>query len=153
MKVADAQPTQGWPGYAQTLQQETTTILQHLRSRFPNLRLAYLSSRIYAGYATTALNPEPYAYESGFAMKWVIESQIMGALRFDGPSPTAPWLAWGPYLWTDGVNVRPDGLSWSCGDFGSDGTHPSESGRQKVSRQLLDFVQTDPTAQRWYLAR
>ena len=43
------------------------TILNMAKERYPNLRVAYLSSRIYAGYATTPLNPEPYAYESAFS--------------------------------------------------------------------------------------
>jgi hypothetical protein len=153
IKLADRQPSSGWPAYATTLENETIVVVQMLKSRFPNLQLAYLSSRIYAGYATTALNPEPYAYESGYAMRWVIEEQLNGsaALRFSGAASAAPWLAWGPYLWADGVNPRADGLSWACSDFNADGTHPSASGRQKVAARLLAFVQTDPTAREWYL--
>jgi hypothetical protein len=153
IKLADAQPSDGWPAYAQRLRSETETILQHLVSRFPNLRLAYLSSRIYAGYATTSLNPEPYAYESAFAARWVIEDEINGMLRFEDSARSAPWLAWGPYLWADGMVARKDGLTWACADFGDDGTHPSTSGRQKVAQRLLDFVHSDPTARQWYLAR
>ena len=56
-----------------------------------------ISGGLYAGYATTALNPEPYAYESGFAMKWLINSKIRGdSLNYDsnrGPFE-APWLSW-----------------------------------------------------------
>jgi hypothetical protein len=96
IKLADRQPSEGWPPHARRLADETVVVLRHLRSRFPNLRLAYLSSRIYAGYATTTLNPEPYAYQSGFAMRWVIESQLSGALPFEGAAAAAPWLGWGP---------------------------------------------------------
>jgi hypothetical protein len=117
------------------------------------LRLAYLSSRLYAGYATTPLNPEPYAYQSAFSVRWAIEDQIANApgLRFSGPDAEAPWMAWGPYLWADGLRARADGLTWACGDLQPDGTHPSPAGRQKVARMLLDFVHTDPTAREWYL--
>lgn len=152
IKLADSQPGEGWPAHAQRLRDETTTVLRQLKSRFPNLRLAYLSSRIYAGYATTTLNPEPYAYESGFAMRWVIDAQVKGALAFEGPAAAAPWIAWGPYLWADGTRARGDGLAWACSDFQADGTHPSGSGREKVAARLLDFVRTDPTAREWYLA-
>ena len=34
-----------------------------------------------------------------------------------------------------------------------DRTHPSDSGRLKVARQLLDFLQRDPTAVPWFMAR
>ena len=153
VKLADRQPTSGWPAYATTLKDSTIVVLQRLKSRFPNFRLAYLSSRIYAGYATTTLNPEPYAYESGFSMRWVIEQQLTGAagMAYTGANAVAPWVAWGPYLWADGLTPRSDGLTWSCSDLSSDGTHPSVSGRQKVAQRLLDFVRNDPTAREWYL--
>ncbi|MEK6570069.1 MAG: T9SS type A sorting domain-containing protein, partial [Bacteroidota bacterium] len=47
--------------------------------------------------------------------------------------------------------ARGDGLIWQCGDFQSDGTHPSNSGRLKVAQLLLNFFRTDPTAQVWFL--
>lgn len=152
VKLADRQPNEGWPAHAIRLRDETISVLRLLKARFPNLRLAYLSSRIYAGYATTTLNPEPYAYESGFAMRWVVEEQLRGALTFEGAAAAAPWIAWGPYLWADGTQPRGDGLTWACSDFQDDGTHPSGSGRQKVAGRLLDFVKSDPTAREWYLA-
>ena len=157
LKEADAGPTQGFPAYAQKLQGEMARIARVLHERFPNLKLVYVSSRIYAGYATTRLNPEPYAYESGFEVKWLIEQQLKGdpALNFDpdkGPVK-APWLSWGPYLWANGTAKRADGLSYEQSDFGGDGTHPSESGRQKVAKLLLEFFTTDPTAKPWFVSR
>ena len=152
IKLADRQPSEGWPVHAEKLRDNIVTVLQLLPARFPNLKLAYLSSRIYAGYATSTLNPEPYAYQSGFSVRWTIEQQLRGGLAYDGPSPASPWLAWGPYLWADGLTPRRDGLTWSCSEFQSDGTHPATSGRQKVAMRLLDFVRTDPTAREWYLA-
>jgi hypothetical protein len=38
----------------------------------------YLDSRIYGGYATTALNPEPYTYEGAFLVRWLIQDQLKG---------------------------------------------------------------------------
>src|SRR3989442_190765 len=122
-----------------------------MRLLYPNLRLMYVSSRIYGGYASVALAPEPFAYESGFAFKWLVEDQINGdpALSYPGK---APWLAWAPYLWADGLTPRSDGLTWACSDFQSDGTHPSPSGEQKVANLLLSFFKTDPTATSWFVA-
>ncbi len=152
IKLADANPTVAFPNDALALQAEAQTIVQQARSRFPNLRIAYLSSRIYAGYADTPLNPEPYAYQTGFAVKWLIEQQIGGAPELDVASGKAPWLAWGPYLWADGLKPRADGLTWACSELQSDGTHPSPAGQQKVARMLLDFFHSDATARPWYLA-
>jgi hypothetical protein len=145
-----------FPAHAKKLQADLTTILQISQRHFPNLRLAYLSSRIYAGYATTALNPEPYAYEGAFSVRWVIDSQIQGdpRLNYDPQrgEVTAPVVLWGPYLWGDGVNPRQtDGLVWKREDFREDGTHPSDSGRQKVADLLLNFFRTDAYARPWYV--
>jgi lysophospholipase L1-like esterase len=156
IKQADAQPSKGFPAEAQTLQSELATIVQRVKQTYPNVRIAYLSSRIYGGYATTALNPEPYAYEGAFAVRWLIQKQISGdsGLNYNaavGPV-TAPLLLWGPYLWADGLNPRSDGLIWERGDLQtSDGTHPSDSGRQKVARMLLDFFKTNDLARGWFV--
>jgi hypothetical protein len=156
IKEAEADPTAAFPADATQLQSDLAAIARILQSKYPNLKLAYLSSRIYAGYATTPLNPEPFAYQSGFAVKWLIQSQITGdpTLNFDPAkgSVAAPWLAWGPYLWADGLTPRSDGLTWSCEDLQADGTHPSVSGQAKVATLLLAFFKSDSTAQPWFVA-
>jgi hypothetical protein len=155
LKEADAGPNQGFPKYAETLQEELGQIVRLMHARFPNLKMVYLSSRIFAGYAKTRLNPEPYAYESGFSVKWLIEQQLQGepALNFDPAkgAAKAPWLSWGPYLWANGKTKNADGLSWAEDDLAEDGTHPSLSGRRKVAEQLLRFFKTDSTTKSWFL--
>lgn len=155
VKLADSGPSAGFPAAAQTLQAEFEAVARNLFARYPNIRVAYLSSRIYAGYASTMLNPEPYAYEGGFSAKWAIADQLAGTagLNFDpGDGPVlAPWLAWGPYLWADGLNPRAgDGLTWACSELAADGTHPSTPGADKVARLLLDFLKADSTARLWF---
>ena len=158
LKEANANPNTGFPAATTTLMRDLGSVVRTLKVLFPNVRIAYLSSRIYAGYATSSLNPEPYAYESGFAVKWLIEGQITGAdsLNYDPGHGVveAPWLAWGPYLWADGLVAREgDGLTWQCSDFQtSDGTHPATGARTKVSNMLLDFLHADATAQPWYVS-
>lgn len=154
MKEANGFPQNNFPVHAQQLRDNLRTIVQILHDRFPNLRICYLSSRIYGGYATGPLNPEPMAYESGFSVRWVIEQQIAGdpALNHDaarGPV-RAPVLLWGPYLWADGVMPRSDGLTWLAGDFESDGTHPSASGEQKVGDLLSAYFGDAPSAGSWW---
>ncbi|HYY91034.1 MAG TPA: hypothetical protein VE955_03525 [Candidatus Dormibacteraeota bacterium] len=155
LKEADANPTGSNITYATMLASQLVTILQMMNQNFPNLRLVYMASRTYAGYASSSLNPEPYAYASGFSVKWVVEAQINGtsSLNYNaskGPV-SAPWVAWGPYFWANGLVPRSDGLVWYCSDFQSDGTHPSiPQGQLKVGRMLLAFFKTNPTTASWF---
>ncbi len=155
LKEAFPGPSGPFPNATNTLRDQLGSIVRVIKQKLPNTKLCYLSSRIYAGYASSTLNPEPYAYQSGFAVKWLIDAQVAGedSLNFDpGAGPVeAPWLAWGPYLWADGLNPRGDGLTWACADFSSDGTHPSNSGRLVVANALLDFFKSDATAEPWFL--
>jgi hypothetical protein len=155
IKQADAGPTQGFPAYAQKLQEELTRIVQLLPGRFPNIKLVYLSGRTYGGFAKTLLNPEPYAYESGFSVKWLIEQQLAGdaALNHDATKRPvkAPWLSWGPYLWDNGVVQRADGYKPEESDFAADGTHHAGPGTDKMGRLLLEFFKTDTTARLWFV--
>ena len=109
-KQANSQPGKIFPTEAKALQTHLATIMNLLKKRYPNVKIVYLSSRIYAGYATTGLNPEPHAFESAFSVRWLVQDQISGnpGLNYDpdiGPV-TSPLLLWGPYLWADGLNPR-----------------------------------------------
>jgi hypothetical protein len=155
-KLANSASDESPETYRVALQRDVENVANVLYDKFPNLKLVYLASRIYAGYATSPLNPEPFAYESGFVVKTLIEKQLNGnaALNFDpanGPVNT-PWLSWGPYLWADGLMPRSDGLVWECDELREDdGTHPSDAGMQKVATILLDFFKTDSTSAEWFL--
>ncbi|HKA07262.1 MAG TPA: hypothetical protein VKD71_08400 [Gemmataceae bacterium] len=156
VKLANVAPRGELTEHGKKLYQDTVVVLANARERFPNLRIAYLGSRIYGGWATTQLNPEPYAYESAFVVRWLIRDQMKGdaALNYDADKGAvkAPVLLWGPYLWADGMNPRKsDGLVYERADLAGDGTHPSQSGRRKVADLLLKFFQTDPLASKWYV--
>lgn len=161
VKVANPGPTISLPNDnsdAYMLLEQMGNIARALKVRYPNVQIVFLSSRIYAGYASTGLNPEPFAYESAFAVKWLIEAQInqmaggdmdprAGDLNYNA---VAPWLVWGSYLWADGLNPRSDGLIWQCSNLQSDGTHPSMSGEHKVGTLLLGFMLNSPFAAPWF---
>ena len=75
------------------------------------------STRHIAGHG--CLSPEPYAFESGFAVQTLIVAQIKYQQQPNGDGHSgsvgpndAPWINWGPYLWTNGDFGRADGLRW-----------------------------------------
>ncbi len=153
-KEAEANPTDtAFATYPDALKNKYKSVMQILKSKFPNLKICYLSDRIYAGYATTTLNPEPFAWYTGWCVKRLIADQIAGdaGLVYSGANPASAWLSWGPYLWAKGDSARSDGLVWLPADYLSDGTHPSTSGRQKVAQMLLQFFSTDETCRSWFL--
>jgi PKD repeat protein len=158
LKQAIANETGPLTNHAALLQNYLATIVRNAKILFPNLKLVYLSSRTRAYVAGAGLNPEPYAFETGFAVKWLIEDQINGDpnLNFDpakGPV-VAPLISWGPYLWVDGTVPRADNLTWLCSDLETDFTHPSATGGvPKVAHQLVAFFKTDPTATPWFLKK
>jgi hypothetical protein len=148
-----------FPAGAQTLRDRLRDIVTIARAKYPNLRIAYLSSRSYGDYHN--LQRGTGAYEQAFAAKWLIQDQINGdsrlAYRDNGP---APWLSWSNYLWADGLGAdgrpggipgRSDGLEWLSSDSQSDGVHPSPAGRIKVANQLMSFLKNDTTATPWFL--
>jgi hypothetical protein len=149
-----------FPSDIGNLQNQIEDMAQNILTLFPNVKLAYFSSRIYSGYSNgiSTTNPEPYAFEDSFAVKWSIQDQLDGAanLNFDpskGPV-LAPWMSWGPYLWADGMLIPSNtGYIWDCQNIKFDGTHPSTpGGKEQVASQVLNFFKTDPTASPWFVA-
>lgn len=158
IKQTVGNPQGEFPADARKLYEYLVATVHNLHEKYPNLTMAYLTTRIYAGYAKSPLSPEPYPYEDGFGVKWLIADQITGKaeLNYDPAKGAvrAPWIAWGPYLWADGVKARGDGLNWMADDFiPGDRTHPSDSGREKVATRLLDFLKGDSTSAPWFLAK
>lgn len=156
LKEADANPSAAFPGHAQLLQQELAQVARNLKAKYPNVALCFLSSRIYAGYATSGLNPEPFAYETAFAVQWLIGQQAGGDPQLNADpaagAVVAPVLLWGPYPWADGLTPRQaDGLTWLCSDYQADGTHPGTTGRAKVAAMLQGFFGASEFTVPWYL--
>ena len=149
LKTVIPRQSPDFPQNARHLQEALHSIVEILRARLPQLKLVYVSSRIYGGYSETDLHPEPLAYESGFAVKWLIEERIHNS-SFD---KSRPWVSWGPYLWADGMTPRSDGLIWERSDFELDGVHPSAQGALKVGTKLFEFFESDPTTQPWFFSQ
>jgi hypothetical protein len=160
VESVDANPQGTFPSDMVKLQAEYESTAQVLHTLFPNLKLAFYSGREYAAYENGLQHPgdkEPYSYESNFAVRGMIQDQLNGvaAMNYNpanGPV-MAPWVAWGPYLWTDGLLARGDGQFWPCHDFKSDGQHPSTNagGTERNSNMLLNFMKTDDATSPWFL--
>jgi hypothetical protein len=164
LELEDPKPSVSLPADsadAYTFSANTAQVLRALRIRYPYLRIVFLSSRIYGGYATVDLTAEPYAYESGFSLKWAIESQInelrgqpmnprLGSLSY--AKKVAPLIVWGPYLWANGPVPRSDGVVWLRSDFEEDGVHPSQAGETKAAGLMIDFFKVSPYARCWFVA-
>jgi hypothetical protein len=164
LNVADPHPNLSLPADsadAQVFLANLGAIVRALRVRYPYLQLVFLTSRSYGGYGNTGWNPEPYAYEEGFSVKWAIESQI-NEMRGKPVNPLAgslsnakrqaPVMLWGPYIWADGMTPRSDGLVWQRSDFEDDGQHPSQAGETKVGQMLLDFFKNSLYTKCWFVA-
>ncbi len=106
VKLANASPSGDLEDHGKQLERDTRVVLANLKQHFPNLQIAYLGSRIYGGYADGRLNPEPYAYEGGFVVRWLIKSEADGDKELNHESEhgdvKSPLLLWGPYFWADG---------------------------------------------------
>ena len=164
MDQADYKPSVSLPSShadAYTLEGELGQIARAAKVRYPNLKMIFMSGRIYGGYDTTGVNREPYAFENGFAFKWLIQAQInqrrtgkIGAIAGNLSYAASAWLAWSYYDWAAGPVRRSDGLIWCNGQDGSpcdgeedyrrDGLHPNTPGSNKVASGLLQFFKTSP---------
>jgi hypothetical protein len=154
LEPEDANPPGMFPSDAQQIQNELLTLIPNLLVRFPSLKLLYLSSRAYSGYANPVKQTsEPYAYDQGYALQAIVADQINGdpALNFNPNlgAVVAPWLSWESYKWGNGMTQH-NGLVWSCQDFRFDGYHVTGAGEDKVSGLLMNFLKTDPTAAPWF---
>lgn len=173
MRIPASLPALDSTSYAYNYEKNLAGALRGMHQRYPNLKLVFMSTRIYGGYCSLlgpCKSPEPYAYENGFIAKWVIQAQINQADRGGSADPIAgvltyrnsPWVAWGPYLWADGNIPRSDGLAWCLGqsgspcfgqsDFTSDDLHPNVNGQDKVAGMLMNFFLTSPYTT-WFKAK
>lgn len=131
-------------------------LVRLVHQRLPNVKIAYISSRTRAhAYHIGNLNPEPYSFETGLAVRQVILDQINGdaTLNFNPASGpvVAPYLSWGPYLWIDGDNPRADGRTWPVSFVSpQDCVHPEQPAKDAVAAMLWEFFTSDSTATPWF---
>ena len=157
MEIVEPNPSASLPAKeadAYTLEGYTGDTCRALKARYPNLKQLFISPRSYGGYALTNGSPEPFAFETGFSVKWLIQAQInqiatgrvderAGDLNYK--TGVAPWITWGPYFWANGTTPRSDGLSYVRADYTErDGLHPSPEGIKKIAAFMLNWFLNSP---------
>ena len=163
VEAVDSQPSGTFPADMTTLQAHLESTAQNLHTLFPNLKMAFFNSREYGAYSnglpgSGQNDPEPYAYESAFAVRGMMQDQINGvaAMNYNAANGPvmAPWVAWGPYTWANGLLARSDGQVWSCQNIEGDGVHTSSTGggTEKVAYSLMNFLKTSDVSSPWFLA-
>ncbi|MFN3940627.1 MAG: T9SS type A sorting domain-containing protein, partial [Chitinophagales bacterium] len=150
-----------FPSQPEAIADRYEVLMGVLHDKFPNLKMVFVSGFFYGGYADTLKEfydvvSEPGSYWNSFAVKWLVERQIMGDpdLKFTGPAKRSPFIAWGPYVWADGNNPNSEGLFWNCeADFAPDGGgyHLTNLGKDKEALLLLNWAKTNPVVKRWFL--
>lgn len=132
-------PQTQFPKPIEEMQRNLGTVLAHFAKDYPNLKIAFLMSdglRHFSGV-------EPASYEEGFAVKWLIETQINHKpdTAFEGESRKLPWLAWGPYIWDN---------SWDQSYF-LDGTHAAPKARAVFVGKAWELLSTSSVARPRFL--
>lgn len=149
-----------FPSAPQELGVEFKALFKILLQNYPNLQICYLNARGYSGFVDNASTAgyglrHPRDYYNGWALKWLIEDQIMGdtSLSFMGTERKSPVLDWSAYLWADGNNPRKDGFFMQCPDDlkPDDGLHWSPSGNDKAGKAIFDRFYSDNEARKWFL--
>lgn len=147
-----------FPQCAEELADEYYILFKTIKQLYPNVKICYLASRTYAGFATPTAGGvgkgllHPRDYFNGWANRFFIERLVndLSGYDFIGEHATIPFVTWGNYSWTDGNLARKDGFAVDCtADFGSDGLHLSALGEQKIGSLIYEFFKGEETAQAW----
>lgn len=150
-----------WPLFPNAIADRYTECLQVILQKFPNIKLVFMSGFVYGGYADSTKEfyhvcVEPGSYWNNWAVKFLVQRQIDGdtALKYTNPGKVAPYIAWGPNEWADGVNANHyDSLYWDCEeDFLPDGGgyHLTNAGRDKEANLIMTFFKTSLLTKKWF---
>lgn len=129
-------------------EQQLGIVLRDLKVQYPNLKIAYVYSRAYGGWGSAhEPNREPFSYEFGFSIQFLMLAQIRQA---DNGQPAdseagdlsygvAPVLSWGGYQWASGNTPNSEGVAWPITDFAPDLVHYSTTGYPNSANTMIDF--------------
>lgn len=148
---------------AYVLRNRLAQIIRIMKSRYPNLKMVFMTNAGWRGNNTNGFHPEPIGYEAGLANKWLIQAQIEqvasdgqrvepGAGDLDYRTEIAPWIGWGPTFWAHGLDSREsDGLNWNPTEYLADGVHLEITGVSKEGLMLHHFFSSSPLTHCWFV--
>lgn len=143
-----------FPAYSLTLADKYRDLLYTMQRHYPNLKIAFLSDRTFAGYIDDK-GPqklaEPTAYFTGWAVKFFISRQLQQEAGYSYLE--MPFVDWGPQLWTNGAAGNSKNYRWDCDDAAKGGIHPTAKGRSKEALVLYHFFSHHPYTSRWFTSR
>ncbi len=146
-----------FPSGPRSLVNDMKQLLITLKSKYPNLKICYLSARAYAGWVDNSNGRGlefPRDYYNGWAMKWLIDSASQSAAGYEykGQNANIPMPAYSTYNWTNGEQVRQDGFSLDCDlDIGGDGLHLTSAGEMKIGLEIFKFFSQNNISSTWFL--
>jgi hypothetical protein len=123
------------PTYITDLKSDMTTIIGHIRTKYPSAGLILVSGMHHTEFADpTSLLPGPYTE----ATNSIVDDVVNENADAD----------WGPYIWNDGSTPRADGFVLTSGLFNPDNVHLTSPGYGYVADQITDnwFTGVSPNA-------
>ncbi|MCB8940830.1 MAG: hypothetical protein H6655_20695 [Ardenticatenaceae bacterium] len=130
-------PSLPFPEHPEMVKDSFAITMDIIAQLYPNVQIIYLNSRHYGGWNPNSKAPEPWAYEEGWAVKWLIEERINGEID-------TPLLAWMAYQWDS---------TWPESYFVADGLHLSNEGKAASGALWDAHFRTSSYIAPWYLGQ
>lgn len=129
---------------ATSLQNDYISLLNLVRSKYPNCKLFLVGDRGYSGYATDPRHKEPIGYLNGWGVKLFVQQYT------DGLLPMYPAVDWLDYYWANGETPRFDGLTYSEDDYRPGFIHFSDEKAEELGAGTHAKLKSDIGTSYWY---
>lgn len=128
---------------AVSLKYDYITLLNTVRTKFPNCKVFLIGDRGYTGYSTDPRHKEPIGYLNGWGVKLFVQEYSNGVM------PEYPFVNWLDYYWANGTTDRFDGLDYEHTDFNG-GIHFTEAKANELGLATHNRLKMDIGTLNWY---
>ena len=135
IKLANIAPTGELAEHGRKLQKDAAAVIRNAKARFPNLRVVYLGSRIYAGYSTGAAQPGTVCVRVGVRRPLADPGPDEGRRTFAHTVVGAVSLGR-----RHDAAQEPMDLVWKREDLATDGVHPTMVGPREGCEAAVGFL-------------